>query len=102
MNYNILLMKFEHYKIRETVLNWFKSYISDRIQLISVNGPDSNSLNATSGVPQELQKIKIWLDSNTLALNIDMTNFIVFESPQHYSSDTVSIKIGNLPVKYNK
>ena len=31
--------------------------------------------------------------------SIDKTNFIIFKSPQHSASETVSIKIGNLPIK---
>ena len=42
---------------------------------------------------------KIWLDVNKLSLNIDKTNHIIFKSPQHSSSETVSIRIGSLPVK---
>ena len=42
--------------------------------------------------------MKIWLHANKLALNIDKTNFPIFESPHHSSSYTVSIKIGNLSV----
>ena len=37
-----------------------------------------------------------------MAINIDKTNFVTFESPQHSSSDTVSIKIGNLPFQQVK
>ena len=44
-------------------------------------------------------KIKKWLDINILSLNIDKTNFIIFKSPQHSSSEIINIKIGNLPVK---
>ena len=50
-------------------------------------------------VNKELKKVKIWLDVNKLSLNIDKTNFIIFKSPQHFSSDIIKIKIGNLPVK---
>ena len=50
-------------------------------------------------VNKELNKVKTWLDINKLSLNIDKTNFIIFKSPQHSSSDIINIKIGNLPVK---
>ena len=50
-------------------------------------------------VNKELKKVKTWLDINILSLNIDKTNFIIFKSPQHSSSDIINIKIGNLPVK---
>ena len=49
-----------------------------------------------------MKKVKIWLDANNLAFNINKTSFIIFKSPQNSSSDTVSIKIGNLPVKQTK
>ena len=50
-------------------------------------------------VDKELKKVKMWLDINKLSLNIDKTNFIIFKSPQHSSSEIINIKIGNLPVK---
>ena len=152
VNHEILLTKLEHYGIRGTVLDWFKSYLSDRIQYVSVNGSNSSYLSITCGVPQgsvlgpllfliyindlplssskltfylfaddtniycesdnlyqlqrtvnkELRKVKLWLDVNKLSLNIDKTNFIIFKSPHHPSSDTVSIKIGNCPIKQTR
>ena len=50
-------------------------------------------------VNKELKKVKMWLDVNKLALNIDKTNFIIFKSPQHSCPVTVSIKIGSLPIR---
>ena len=52
MNHNILLTKLEHYGIRGTALDWFKSYLMDRKQYVSVNGSNSSYLNVTCGVPQ--------------------------------------------------
>ena len=52
VNHNIPLMKLEHYGIRGTALDWFKSYLSDRKQYVSVNGCNSSYLNVTCGVPQ--------------------------------------------------
>ena len=43
--------------------------------------------------------MKMWLDVNKLSLNIDKTNFIIFKSPQRFSPETATTKIGNLPVK---
>ena len=52
VNHQILLDKLEHYGIRGTALTWFKSYLSNRGQYVSVNGYSSNQLNVTCGVPQ--------------------------------------------------
>ena len=58
----------------------------------------SESLNQ-SVVNRELKKVKMWLDVNKLSLNIDITNFIIFKSPQHSSPETICIKIGKFPIK---
>ena len=50
-------------------------------------------------IDKGLKKVKKWLDVNKLSLNIDKTNYIILKSPQHSSSESVSTKIGSLPVK---
>ena len=52
VNHDILLMKLEHYGIRGAAQKWFKSYLSDRKQYVSINGSNSSYLNVTCGVPQ--------------------------------------------------
>ena len=38
VNHDILLMKLQHYGIRNNMLSWFKSYLTDRKQFVSFNG----------------------------------------------------------------
>ena len=52
VNHEILLKKLEHYGIRDTVLTWFKSYLCNCRQLVSINGHSSSLSNITCGVPQ--------------------------------------------------
>ena len=50
-------------------------------------------------VSKELKKLKMWLDINQLALDVDKTNFVIFKSPQHSCPVTISIKTGNPPIR---
>ena len=52
VNHRILLSKLEHYGVRGCALEWFRSYLSDRKQYVSVNGSNSDVLSITCGVPQ--------------------------------------------------
>ena len=52
VNHDILLMKLEHYGIRGNILNWFKSYLTDRKQYVYFNGESSETLPLSCGVPQ--------------------------------------------------
>ena len=52
VNHDILLVKLKNYEIRGTILDWFKSYLSDGQQYVSVNGSNSNYLSVTCGAPQ--------------------------------------------------
>ena len=52
VNHNNLLQKLEHYGIRDNALLWFKSYLTDRKQFVSLNGTNSEIKSITCGVPQ--------------------------------------------------
>ena len=44
LNHEILLLKLEHYGIRDNVLNWFQSYFSNCKQYVSINEKSSEPL----------------------------------------------------------
>ena len=52
VNHEILITKLEHYGVRGNVLNWFKSYLTDRKQFVCYNGSSSEIKNISCGVPQ--------------------------------------------------
>jgi hypothetical protein len=52
VNHNILLSKLELYGIRGTSLKWFRSYFSNRKQICSINGKQSDVNELKCGVPQ--------------------------------------------------
>ena len=52
VNHEILFMKLEHLGIRDTPLNWFKSYLSDREQFVVYNDTNSSRQRIICGVPQ--------------------------------------------------
>ena len=52
VNHNILLMKLEHYGIRESALLWFAAYLNKRKQFVSINGENSELRELSCGVPQ--------------------------------------------------
>ena len=48
----ILLKKLSHYGIRDITLNWFRSYLSNRKQLLNFKDTKSDIQNVDCGVPQ--------------------------------------------------
>ena len=52
VNHHILLKKLDYYGVRGTAQEWFKSYLSNRTQRVSINGVLSNDLEIKYGVPQ--------------------------------------------------
>ena len=52
VDHEILLSKLDYYGIRGISNNWFKSYLSNRKQFVSINGYDSGLAEIKCGVPQ--------------------------------------------------
>ena len=52
LNHDILLKKLEYYGVRGIALDWFKSYLSNRKQCVSLGGVISSLKSVTHGVPQ--------------------------------------------------
>jgi hypothetical protein len=51
-DHGILLRKLSGIRIRGAALNWFRDYLSNRKQFVSVNGASSSLRNVLLGVPQ--------------------------------------------------
>ena len=52
--HNILLNKLSHYGIRGQMLEWFRSYLHNRTQIVSVDGEVSDIRTVKHGVPRGL------------------------------------------------
>ena len=52
VNHEILLFKMEHYGIRGSTLQWFKSYLYESKQYVYINGECSELKPISCGVPQ--------------------------------------------------
>ena len=53
IDHKLLLSRLEkRFKVTGTVLKWFRSYLTDRSQTVTVTGCDSDEIKLTCGVPQ--------------------------------------------------
>ena len=52
VNHSILLKKLHHYRIKGSLNDCFRSYLTDRKEFVSVLGFDSNLSTIVHGVPQ--------------------------------------------------
>ena len=52
VNHGILCLKLQHYGIRGLALDWFRSYLANRKQYVSMHNCDSSLATMSRGVPQ--------------------------------------------------
>ena len=79
VNHKFSIIKLEHYGKRGVTLSWFKDYLSNRLQYISVNNDSSNYAPIPLRVPQGsiLGSILFLLYVNYLPKSTHFANFVL-------------------------
>ena len=102
VDHKILLHKLEYYGLRGICNDWFKSYLSDRKQFVSVNGYNSDLMPVGCGVPQGsvLGPLLFLIYSN------DLHKAIQYCKVHHFADDTnlfhTSKSVKNLNKQINR
>ena len=98
VDHQILLAKLNHYGIRGVSNDWFKSYLSNRNQYVSINGYESGLAALNCGVPQGsvLGPLLFLLYVN------DLNQAIKFCKVHHFTDDTNLLCLSNSIKKLNK
>ena len=98
VDHQILLAKLNHYGICGVTNDWFKSYLSNRNQYVSINGFDSGLTSINCGIPQGsvLGPLLFLLYIN------DLSQAIKFCKDHHFADDTNLLCLSNSIKKLNK
>ena len=98
VNHHILLQKIDHYGIRGNANNWFRSYLSERTQYVSILGFDSKIESISHGVPQGsvLGPLLFLIYIN------DLHNAIKYSNVFHFADDTNLLHIHKNPAQLQK
>ena len=95
VDHKILLHKLNVYGIRGIALTWFQSYLSNRVQYVSINGSNSDHLVVKSGVPQGsiLGPLLFLIYINDFPNSSNFFKFNLFAD-----DSTLSLRYRNLPM----
>ena len=98
VEHQILLTKLNHYGIRGVLNDWFKSYLSNRSQYVSINGYESGFVAINCGVPQgSVLGLLLFL----LYIN-DLNQAIKCCKVHYFADDTNLLYLSNSIKKLNK
>ena len=96
-NHNILLNKLARYGVRRIESNWFKTYLTNRKQHVTVNGQTSDNTLIEFGVPQGSV-----LDPLLFLIYInDLNQAIKFSRVHHFAEETNLLLVDNSLKKIN-
>ena len=89
VDHDILIGKLEYYGIRGVTQNWFRSYLSNRKQFVSIYGVESDTMSIKYGVPQGsvLGPLLFLIYIN------DLFTAIPFSTVFHFADDTNLLNI---------
>ena len=96
LDHSVLLSKLQYHGIRDTALNWFKSYLSNRTQCVDCDGISFSIRVIETGVPQGsvLGPLLFIIYMNDIYTVSDNLNFILYADDTTLSSPMCSFSSG--------